>query len=226
MQNGMDITRLIYSESIILASYLVMIGLLAFSMVMAPWEKIRQDSTAQNVYLGATVLVILVWMIRADLPTGLNFHLLATTLLCLLFEWQFALFSMAVVVAVHTMINGIPPENYALNWLTLGALPVVICRIALYLVQRYLPHNFYIYIFINAFLVAGIGAYLAGAFSAVWLYYALDYSSHLILDQYLPALILIMLPEAVTTGMVMTILVVYKPAWVATFHDRWYLKNR
>ena len=96
----------------------------------------------------------------------------------------------------------------------------------LYIAQRYLPHNFYIYIFINAFFIAGLSAYIAGSISAAVLYYALDYSNYLIFDQYLPTLILIMLPEAVCTGMVMTILVVYKPTWVATFHDHWYLKNR
>lgn len=222
----MDLVRIIQSEVIIVGSFLIMMGVLLFALIMAPWEKIRQDSGAQNVYLGAIVIVLLVWMIRADLPTGLNFHLLGASLLCLLFEWQFSLFALAIIMAAHTLINGMPLTNYALNWLTLGAFPVILCRVALYLVQRYLPHNFYIYIFINTFFVAGISAYLAGGLSAIWLYYVLDYSSHLIADQYLPALILIMLPEAVTTGMVMTILVVYKPTWVATFHDHWYLKNR
>mgnify|MGYP001829005691 CR=1 FL=1 len=222
----MDLTRIIQSEVIIAGSFTAMILVLLFAIIMAPWDKIRQDSGAQNVYLGAIVVVLLVWMIRADLPTGLNFHLLGASLLCLLFEWQFALFALAIIVAAHTLISGMPLANYALNWLTLGAFPVILCRLSLYLVQRYLPHNFYIYIFINTFFVAGISAYLAGGLSAVWLYYVLDFSSHLITDQYLPALILIMLPEAVITGMVMTILVVYKPVWVATFHDRWYLKNR
>ena len=71
-----------------------MVLLLLFSLVMAPWEKVRQDSGAQNVYLGAIVVVLLMWMIRADLPTGLNFHLLGASLLCLLFEWQFAMHQM------------------------------------------------------------------------------------------------------------------------------------
>jgi uncharacterized membrane protein len=222
----MDLTRAILSDTIVWYSYICMALLLLFALVMAPWEKVRKDSGAQNVYLGTIVVVLLMWMIRADLPTGLNFHLLGASLLCLLFEWQFALFALAIIVAAHSLISGMPMENYALNWLTLGAFPIILCRVALYLVQRYMPHNFYIYIFINTFFVAGISAYLTGALSAVWLYYVLDYSSHLITDQYLPALILIMLPEAVCTGMIMTLLVVYKPSWVATFHDRWYLKNR
>jgi len=222
----MDLTRLIVIDGVIWASYMVLILTLLFAIILAPWDKVARDSGAQNVYLGAIVMVYLVWIIRADLSTGLNFHLLGAALMCLMFEWQFALIAMAIVVASHSFMNGIPVENYALNWLALGAVPIIFCRVMLYMVQCYLPHNFYIYIFINAFFVAGLSAYLAGSMSAAVLYYVLDYSSHMILDQYLPTLILIMLPEAVCTGMVMTILVVYKPTWVATFHDRWYLKNR
>ena len=222
----MDIVLPITSSGVIWASYLLLVVVAMFAAVLAPWDKVIGDSGAQNVYLGAIVVLILIWLIRADLPTGLSFHLLGATIMCLLFEWQFALFAMAAVVGAHAMIGGVPLQNFALNWLTLGAFPVLFTRVMLYVVQRYLPHNFYIYIFINTFFVAGIGAYLAGAISAVWLYVVLDYSRHLIVDQYLPVLILMVLPEAVCTGMLMTIFVVYKPAWVATFHDRWYLKNR
>ncbi|MCW8964193.1 MAG: energy-coupling factor ABC transporter permease [Gammaproteobacteria bacterium] len=222
----MDLLNPITSFEAIWLSFVMAAVLFVFALVLAPWEKIRSDSGAQHVYLGTIVLLYLVWMIRAELPTGLNIHLLGASLVCLLFEWQFALFATAIVVAVHTGVGNLPWMNYALNWLTLGAVPVIFTRSMLYVVQRYLPHNFFIYIFINTFFVAGIGAYIAGSVSAIWLYYLLDYSSQLIVDQYLPTLVLIIFPEAACTGMVMTILVVYKPTWVATFHDRWYLKNR
>lgn len=222
----MDLLDPITSFGIVLLSFVVAAGLFLVALVLAPWEKIRHDSGAQHVYLGTIVLLYLVWMIRAELPTGLNFHLLGVSLMCLLFEWQFALFAAAVVVAVHTGVGHLPWVNYAVNWLTLGAVPVIFTRIMLYIVQRYLPHNFFVYIFINTFLVAGISAYLAGSLSGVWLYYALDYPSHLIVDQYLSTLVLIIFPEAACTGMIMTLLVVYRPGWVATFYDHWYLKNR
>ena len=222
----MDLIHPIMAPWVIWLSFVLAIGVLIFSLILAPWEKIQRDNGAQNIYLGAIVLIILIWMIRADLPTGLNFHLLGASLLCLLFEWQFALLATAIIIAVHTVLGGQPLDNYALNWLTLGAVPVIFTRVVLYLVQRYLPHNFFVYIFVNAFFIAGISAYLAGGISAIWLYHLLDYPAHLVFDQYLPTLFFIMLPEAACTGIVVTMLVVYKPAWVATFHDRWYLKNR
>jgi len=222
----MDLVNPITSFSMIWLSFLLAAVLLVFSIVLAPWEKIQRDSDAQNVYLGTIVLLYLIWMIRADLPTGLNFHLLGASLVCLLFEWQFALFATATVTALHTGLGNLPWMNYALNWLTLGAVPVIFTRLMLYIVQRYLPHNFFIYIFINAFFVAGIGVYLAGGISAIWLYFLQDYPAHLVFDQYIPTLLLIMFPEAACTGIVMTMLVAYKPTWVATFHDRWYLKSR
>jgi uncharacterized membrane protein len=222
----MDLTQLIHSDGVIWATYVAMVAMLLVALIMAPWEKIQQDSGAQNIYLGAIVLINFMWMIRADLPNGLNFHLLGASLLCLLFEWQFALLATAIIVAIHTALGNLPWVNYALNWLTLGAVPIIFVRIVLYLVQRYLPHNFFIYIFVNAFFISGISAYLAGGVSAIWLYQLLNYPAHMVFDQYMPTLFFIMLPEAACTGIVMTMLVVYKPTWVATFHDRWYLKNR
>jgi len=222
----MDLVHPITSSLMIWLSFSMAAMVLVLSIVLAPREKIQRDNGAQNVYLGVIVVLYLVWMIRADLPTGLNFHLLGACLLCLLFEWQFALIATAIIAAIHTALGGLPLVNYALNWLTLGAAPVIFVRVVLYLVQRYLPHNFFIYIFINAFFIAGVSTYLAGGISAVWLYYLLEYPAHLVFDQYIPTLFFIMLPEAACTGIVMTMLVVYKPAWVATFHDSWYLKNK
>ena len=222
----MDLTTPVTSTSAFWVSVLLAAAILLFALMMAPWEKIRRDNHAQNVYFGTIVVLYIIWMIRAELPTGLNFHLLGASLVCLLFEWQFALFATAIVVLIHTTLGSLPWENYALNWLTLGVLPVIFTRVMLYIVQRYLPLNYFLYIFINCFFVAGVSVYLAGSLSAIWLYYFLDYSSHLVLDQFLPTLFLMVLPEAVTTGIIMTMLVVYKPTWVATFHDRWYLKNR
>ena len=222
----MDLTISVTSVTAIWISFVLGGAILLFALVLAPWEKVREDNHAQNIYLGSIVTLYLIWMIRAELPTGLNFHLLGAALVCLLFEWQFALFATAIVVAIHTALGSLPWENYALNWLTLGVIPVVFTRLMLYVVQRHLPLNYFIYIFINCFFVDGISVYLAGGVASMWLYYLLNYSSHLVLEQYLPTLFLMVLPEALTTGIIMTMLVVYKPTWVATFHDSWYLKNR
>ena len=43
---------------------------------------------------------------------------------------------------------------------------------------------------------------------------------------YLLFIPLLMFGEAFLNGMTMTLLVAYRPAWVSTFHDRWYLDGK
>lgn len=222
----MDLTQTVQSAEWVWYSWMLMSGLLVIALWLAPWDKVCGDNSAQNIYLGTIVVLSLVWLIRADLPTGINFHLLGASFMCLLFEWQFALLAMLLVMLTQSIAIGVPVENLALNWFSLGFVPIMFCRVTLYLVQRYMPHNFYVYVFMNTFFASGFSVYIAGSVSALFMYYLFELSSHLVFDQFLVTLILMILPEAVCTGMLMTILVVYKPAWVATFHDRWYLINR
>ncbi|TNF98498.1 MAG: hypothetical protein EP297_07870 [Gammaproteobacteria bacterium] len=221
----MDIIVSSISPAYVFISYALWIALICVAMVLAPWHKIR-DSQALNVYVGAIVVLFLIWGLKAEIRFGFNYHLVGATLLCLLFEWQFALMALAAIIAAHTINTGMAWSAYALNWLTLGLTPVLFTRIALYYCQRYLPHNFFIYIFLNAFFAAGIAVYLSGSLSGVLLYLLGPWSAEHLFDQHMMTMLLLVFPEAALTGMMMTLFVVYKPHWVATFHDSWYLKNR
>jgi uncharacterized membrane protein len=52
------------------------------------------------------------------------------------------------------------------------------------------------------------------------------YSGGYLDTQYLPYFILMGWSEAMLTGMLMTLMVVYRPDWVCTFSDERYLKTR
>jgi uncharacterized membrane protein len=95
----------------------------------------------------------------------------------------------------------------------------------LYLCQRKLPHNYFLYVFINAFFVGGVSIFLVGSVSAWIQYSAALHPSGSIFDNFLVVLPLLMFSEGFLNGGAMTLLVVYRPHWVATFHDHWYLKN-
>lgn len=43
---------------------------------------------------------------------------------------------------------------------------------------------------------------------------------------YLPFYLLMAWSEALTTGVIITLMVVYRPPWVATFDDKAYIENR
>jgi len=52
------------------------------------------------------------------------------------------------------------------------------------------------------------------------------YPTQYLLEEYLPFYLLIAWAKAFATGMMMTLMVVYKPEWVATFDDARYLHGK
>jgi len=221
----MDIPANLLPQAFLWAGGLLYLLLMVAALVTAPWPKIF-DNEAQHVYLGTIVALSLVWVMRGGIQEGLNFHLLGMTLMCLMFEWQFALIGASLVVAVMTAAGSAGWTAFGFNVVLMGALPVLFTRVCLYLCQRWLPHNFYIYVFVNAFLVGGLSILLVGAVSA-WIQYASDvHPAGTIFRNFVQILPLLMFGEGFINGGAMSLVVAYRPQWVATFHDHWYLQGK
>ena len=163
-----------------------------------------------------------VWILRAGIEPGHNYHLLGATALCLMFDWQFALMAASLLVLVTTWQGPAGWEAFAVNALVMGAVPVLSTRLVLHACQRWLAHNFFIYIFLNAFLAGALAMLLCGTAAAAVLALAAPGAD----GDYLQVIPLLMFGEAFLNGMIMILLVAYKPRWVATFHDRWYLNGK
>ena len=210
--------------------YLWIAGIVAGSLLLAallsaPWSKIH-DNEAQHIFLGTVVMLSLLWVMRGGIQDGLSFHLLGMTLICLMFEWQFALAAASLVIAIATASGPAGWEAFGVNLLLMGALPVLFTRVLLYACQRWLSHNYFIYIFLNAFLAGGLSILLAGAASA-WLQHAAGVQpAGSISRNFVQILPLLMFGEAFINGGAMTLLVAYRPHWVATFHDDWYVRGK
>ena len=202
----------------------IFVLLMGLALLTAPWPKVR-DNEAQHIFLGAVVAVSLIWLLRGGIQPGLGFHMLGMTALCLMFEWQFALFAAAMIVALNTWQGSAGWDSYFLNVLLTGAIPVLFTRTLLYVCQRALPHNYFIYIFINAFLAGAISILLVGIVSAWLQHLAAVHPAGTLADSFLWIFPMLMFGEGFLNGGAMTLLVIYRPNWVATFHDHWYLKN-
>ena len=221
----MDIPAALFPGVYLWTGAAVYAMLMLAALLTAPWAKIR-DNEAQHIFLGAVVAVGLLWVMRGGIQQGLDFHLLGMTLLCLMFDWQFALVAASLVIAIATLQGPDGWEAFGLNVLLLGALPIFFTRAFLYLCQRRLPHNYFIYVFLNAFLAGGLSIMLAGAASA-WLQYVAEVQpAGSIARNFLQILPLLMFGEAFINGGTMTLLVAYRPRWVSTFHDSWYVTNK
>ena len=221
----MDIPADLLPASFLWSGGLFYLLLLIVALVSAPWAKIR-DNEAQHIFLGAVVALSLVWVMRGGIQAGLSFHLLGMTLLCLMFEWQFALIAASLVVAIATWQGSAGWEAFGVNMLLMGALPILFTRAFLYACQRGLPHNYFVYVFLNAFLAGGLSILLTGLASASLQYAAGVQPGRTLFDNFVTILPLLMFGEAFINGGTMALVVAYRPRWVATFHDHWYLHDK
>ncbi len=145
----MDLPDGLLPPNILWVSAVLTALLMVLALVTAPWSKIRDDE-AQHVYFGAIFFVTLLWLLRGGIQAGLEIHLLWMTTLCLMFEWQFALFAAGAIVAANTLLGPAGWQAFPVNLLSMGIIPILFTRILLYVSQRFLPHNYFIYVFINA----------------------------------------------------------------------------
>lgn len=199
--------------------------LLLFAVKQASWARLK-DTDLLNVCLGSIVTLMLVWSIKAGIKPGLNFHLLGSTLLTLMFGPWLALAMLAVVLLAVTISGAAGWASYGLNFLLMAALPVTLSHALFRMADRRLPNHLFVYIFVNAFIGAGLAMTACGIASTLLLIATHTYSGPYLGYQFLPYFILMGWSEAMLSGMIMTLMVVYRPAWVATFNDERYLKDK
>lgn len=212
----------------------LVVGALVYGLVLilalhkAQWWRLR-DPQDLNVLLYSILGVLIIWTLNATYLPWLDLHLLGATLLTMMFGWPFAVLAISLVILVTAAI---PLSSLGHIWMTLpwlalltGVLPVFLSSLVFHLADRRLPNHFFVYIFICSFFGATLSMavvifattglhVLSGAHSLKFMAY-----------NYLPYGLLLMLPEAFVTGMLMSIIVVYRPQWVSTFDDKRYLKN-
>jgi uncharacterized membrane protein len=221
----MDIPAGLLPPGYLWSAGLLYLPLLLLALLTAPWSKIA-DNEASHVYFGAVVMLVVLWLLRGGIQPGLGVHLLGVTSLLLMFEWQFALLAVSLVLAFTTWSGPAGWEAFAVNALVMGAVPVLFTRALLYACQRWLPHNFFIYVFVNAFLAGALSILLACLVSALVQQSAGAHPAESIGANFLLILPMLMFGEGFLNGAAMSLVVAYRPQWVATFHDRWYLKGK
>lgn len=202
------------------ALYLV---ILLFAATKIPYKKFLENTPGQHVYFGALVLLLLLWGIKAGVSPGLGFHHLGATLFTLMFGWPLALLGLSIIMLASVIMEYKELVSLGVNGGLSIVIPVFVSYAVLKLSQKYLPDNFFIYIFVVAFFGAGI-AVAVSRFSAIVLLSLVNaYPEEKLIAESLLYMPLFMFPEAFITGMLISIFVVYKPDWVVTFDDERYI---
>ncbi len=200
-------------------------GVLAWSVRAAPWRRLR-DNEQLHLFLAMCVALMLLWSIKTGIRPGLNFHLLGATVFTLMFGPWLAIAGLGLVLLGVTLSGLSGWENFSVNGLLMGVLPVAASYFIYRLVDSKLPNHFFVYIFLNAFVGAAIAMALTGLAATGLLALAGAYSADYLISNYLPYFLLMGWSEALLSGMMLTLLVVYRPQWVATFDDARYIRNK
>lgn len=221
----MDFPDQIFPTTIHALGYAGALVWLGWALLRMPWRRLY-DNAFTHVFFGASVAALVLWSVHAGVPPTLHFHLLGVTALTLMFGWQFAAFAVTLVLFGTTLNGQGSWASFGVNLLFMGAIPVTLSWLLLTWAQRRLPHNFFIYVYINSFLAAGVSILATGAAGAglLWLTgtHTLDWLGY----QYLPYFPLMFFSEAVMNGMVMTLLVALRPDWVCSFDDNLYINGK
>ena len=179
-----------------------------------------------HVYFAACVAVLLLWNTRVGVLPALNFHLLGVTAATLMFGWAYAVFAV-LLVTVGTIINQHGAwVGIGLNALVTGCVPILVTASLLRFARRKLPYNFFVFVYFNGFLAAGLSTVAVSLIGALLALLADPANAEWLAYQLLPYLPLIFFSEAFLNGMIMTAMVALRPGWVASFDDNLYLNNK
>lgn len=220
---GLHIPAALLPQWLIWLANGLMLVVLALCLRRHVLRDLLANRPSQHVFFGSMVFLLLLWGIKAGISPGLGFHQLGATLFMLMFGWPLAIVGLSVIMLVNVLIQHNEVLSLGINGLLSIALPVAVSYGILRLSQRYLPDNFFIYIFVAAFFGAGIAVAVSrlGAMALLALVHA--YPNQQLVYESLLYVPLFMFPEAFVTGMLASIFAVYRPDWLLTFDDERYI---
>ena len=206
--------------------YLSVIAAVALlvALLRTPWSQFR-DTGFQHVFFGACVAAFFIWQLRAGIVPAVSIHFLCVTTLTLMFGVPLATIAAGILTTAMCVTGLALWLSWPVSFLALGVVPVLVTWLTLLASQRFLPPNPFVYIFVCGFFGAAAAMLAATVANSMLLLGSDQVTLSQLRDSYLMILPLMMFPEAFINGLIVTGLVVFKPAWITSFDDDVYLKS-
>ena len=202
------------------------LAILALALWRLPWGVLVRERNIQHLLFGAAVVLMLMWTLRAGISPGLSIHFVGMTTLTLMFGWDLAICAGSAALIGTTLIGREDWSAFGANALCFVVIPALISYAVLRLVEWRLPCNFFIYLFLCAFIGGGIAAVTGGLSMGGLLWLSDIYPWSKIYHEYVRYLPLIMFPEGLLNGIIMTGMMVFHPDWIRTFDARRYIDEQ
>ena len=181
----------------------------------------RHSRNAQllNPWFGSIVALIVLWQLEIKIEQGLILHLLGSALFCLMFGPARALLGLLLVMVAVTANGHGQWSMLGPNIVTNAGWPIGIIFLWSWLVRRYLPNHLFVFIFGNGFFGVAVTFFLTGL--GLMLVASVQPGvPGRIVEGWLPSVFLLSFSEAWLSGMILTLLVIYRPEWVVSFERR------
>ena len=201
-------------------------AVLLFALYRAPWSKLTANLALQHLCFGATVALIVIWSIRAELSMGVSIHLLGMTVLCLVLGWGLAIVCASVALVLTGLATGGHWSSFAVNAVLTILLPVALTQLMMWWATQKMVKNFFIYLFFCGFFGAGLSAVLVGlsVSAALWLGDIAPWWQ--IQQDIITIIILTVFPEALLNGMLLSAIMVFYPDWIRSFDAKSYIDDQ
>lgn len=195
-------------------------------VIAKPVLKQIQLSNIQHLVFGTAASLAILWWFRTGIYPGLDVHFLWLTALTLILGWRWAVFSSALSIVIIASMGVVSWSDVGQLGLFGALIPIGFSYLAYVLAFHHLPRHFFVYIFFCSFFIGMCSIALKMAlFGACYSFFDF-YTAQVVIDNYLILIPLLLFPEGLLNGMTMTLLVIYKPQWVATFYDSQYLDGK
>jgi len=214
-----------FTPHALLLGTILFVGVFLLALRFSSWTWLALGGRL-HAFAGAIVACMLLWSISAKLGSGPSFHLLGVTTLTLMFGPALAVVAATLALTGVTLAGIAGWGAFGTNALIMGVVPIATSYTIYRLVDARLPNHFFIYVLLSAFFNAGLAMMASRMSTLAVLWFGAGLEGTVAVSDYVLSSVLLAWGEALTTGMLMTLFVVYRPDWVKLFDDERYLMGR
>ncbi|WP_338517218.1 energy-coupling factor ABC transporter permease [Alteromonas gracilis] len=179
----------------------------------------------QHLVFGSAASLFVLWLFKVGIFDGLDVHFLGLSVLTLMLGFRLAIVTAFITLIGCAAVGFIAWENIGVDGLLGTVLPIGVTYLFYMLSFHHIPRQLFVYIFLCAFFPAAISIALKTLTLGLFYFVEGTYPWDVIFDNYVLLIPLLVFPEALLNGMAITLLVIYQPTWVYTFHDKFYLNK-
>ena len=178
-----------------------------------------RTAALQHPWLACVLGLSWLWSLAAAHPVGAVVQVSGACLLVLMFGWPLAVWTLLPIALIGTWLAGEPIGAALTSLAWFGLAPAFIALLLGGATRRWLPSHLVVYIFGRAFFATALAVVASGVLHVLvsGAPHGLETSDMIIGHS------LVALGEAMATGLLVATMVMFRPAWLATYSDQRYL---